>query len=180
MSFRRRVILLSGVAVAVAVAAVSIVTYVLVRDELRGRVDDELEHDVDRDLRGPARRASSDPPRLESAGRGPTAATSALQTARPARAVSARPKLLLPVGPARRQSVYAQLVDANGQVTHPSGPRTELGSVDGAREVAAGDREPFFSEIETDGAHLRVYTAQIETRPGDPGRAAARRGRLDT
>ena len=52
VNLRRRVIVLSGVAVAVAVAAVSIVTYVLVRDELRGRVDSELRRDVEHLLLG--------------------------------------------------------------------------------------------------------------------------------
>ena len=46
MSFRRRVVLLSGLAVAIAVAGVSVLTYVLVRDQLRGRVDAELRRDV--------------------------------------------------------------------------------------------------------------------------------------
>ena len=48
----------------------------------------------------------------------------------------------------------------------PKGPRTDLPAIAEAREVAAGDREPYFSETEIGGSHLRVYTAQTE-----PGRA---------
>ncbi len=154
MTFRRRVIVLSGVAVAVAVAAVSILTYFLVRDELHGRVNAELEHDVADTFAGPLSSFSDPPPlgRLRTDRGHPALAER--------RGAAAR-RLLLPSGPLGR-SLYAQAVDADGRVTHPRGPRTKLGSIEEAQEVASGDREPYFSEVEENDVHLRVYTAQIE------------------
>ena len=46
MSFRARLTLAVALAVAVAVAATSAITYVLVRNELRGQVDDALRERV--------------------------------------------------------------------------------------------------------------------------------------
>jgi two-component system sensor histidine kinase MprB len=159
VSLRRRVILLSGAAVAAAVAVVSVVTYVLVRDELRGRVDSELRNDVRDTLSSPVV-SSSNPPPLEigdTSDPGPAALAPAAGT----RASSAARRLFLPSGPLGGRSIYARLIDKDGHVIRPGGPPTALPARTAAREVAAGVREPFFSDVETDGAHLRVYTAQI-------------------
>lgn len=157
MSFRRRVIVLSGL----AVAMVSIVTYLLVRDELRGRVDAELKRDVSETFASPVV-SSSDPPRL-SIGRSATdrghAALSPVEDAGSSRRAG---RLFLPSGPLGGRSVYAQVVESDGRVIRPSGALTRLPGRRAARAVAAGDRDAFFSDTETAGAHLRVYTAQIE------------------
>ena len=162
MSYRRRVVLLSGLAVAVAVAAVSVFTYVLVRGELLDRVDEELEHDASETFAIPIVGVSGGS-HLQSGGPGTDRGHVGVQTVPGSTpAVSARPKLLLPNGPLGGKSVYAQLVNSNGHIIPPRGPRTDLGSVEAAREVAAGEREPFYTEIETAGLHLRIYTAQLE------------------
>jgi two-component system, OmpR family, sensor histidine kinase MprB len=156
VTFRNRVILLAGAAVAVAVAAVSLLTYFLVRDELRGRVDTELRSDVGF-FSSPVV-SSSDPPPLavgERSDRGHTA----LAPRGEVRAVARR--LFLPNGPLGARSFYARVVEADGEVIHPKGPRTLLGSHGLAQQVARGEREPFFSEVDLDGVRLRVYTAQI-------------------
>ncbi len=161
MSYRRRVVLFSGLAVAVAVAAVSVVTYVLVRGELHDRIDEELEHDATETLAIPIV-GSSGGSRLQSGEPGADRGHVGVQTARGTTpVVSARPKLLLPSGPLSGKSLYAQLVNANGQVIHPRGPRTQLGGVAEAKEVAAGARDPFYSNVDVAGLHLRVYTAPI-------------------
>jgi two-component system, OmpR family, sensor histidine kinase MprB len=161
MSYRRRVVLLSGLAVAVAVAAVSVVTYAVVRGELHDRVDKELEHDATETLAIPIF-GSGGASRLQGGDPETDRGHVGVQTARGATpAVSARPKLLLPNGPLGGKSVYAQLVNSNGQVIHPKGPRTSLGGVGPAVEVAAGEREPFYSNVDVAGLHLRVYTAPI-------------------
>ena len=46
MTFRRRLVALAGLAVAIAVAAGSVAAYLLVRDSLRDRLDDELKRDA--------------------------------------------------------------------------------------------------------------------------------------
>ena len=159
MNFRRRVVLLSGLAVAVAVAGVSVLTYVLVRDQLRGRVDAELRRDVTETFDVPLL-SSSDPPKLEIR-RSSNGGRSELVPAN--RSSQAAVRLYLPPGPLGGRSVYAQLVDDDGSVIPPRGPHTNLPDTEAAREVAAGDRDPFFSDITIDGSHLRVYTAQTET-----------------
>ena len=156
MTFRRRLIVLSGVAVAVAVGAVSVATYILVRNELYDRVDEELQRDVSETFAGPLA-SLSDPPRVAGqlrTDRGHPALT-------PAETSKAR-RLFLPPGPLGGRSIYAQLVDSDGDVTPPHGPRTHIGSTAAATEVAAGDRAPFYSNVDVEGSTLRVYTAPIE------------------
>ena len=163
MTFRRRVVLLSGLAVAVAVAGVSIVTYLLVSAELRGRIDTELRRDVTETFAVPLL-SSSNPPRLEIRRDAEGGRPALVPAANAGRAAAVR--LYLPGGPLGGRSVYAQLVDSDGRLIRPRGPRTDLPGLAAAREVASGDAPPSFTDVEAFGSHLRVYTAQIE-----PGRA---------
>jgi two-component system, OmpR family, sensor histidine kinase MprB len=54
---------------------------------------------------------------------------------------------------------YVQVVGP-GQVSLPSGERIRL-PIDGAAEVAAGERAPFFRSATVAGSHLRIYTTRI-------------------
>ncbi len=160
MTFRRRLVLLSGLAVAIAVAGVSIATYLLVRNELRGRVDSELRRDVAETFAVP-QLGSGDLPRLvvrRSAAGGRTELVPV-----GGRDSAADLRLYLPAGPPGGRSVYAQLVYADGQLVRPKGPHTELPDRAEAREVAAGERPAFFSDAHAAGSHLRVYTARTES-----------------
>ena len=163
MTFRRRVVLLSGLAVAVAVAGVSIVTYLLVRVELRGRIDTELRRDVTETFEVPLL-SSSNPPRLEIRRDVEGGRPALVPAANAGRAAAVR--LYLPSGPLGGRSVYAQLVESDGRLIRPRGPRTDLPGLTAAREVASGEEPASFTDVEAFGSHLRVYTAQIE-----PGRA---------
>jgi two-component system sensor histidine kinase MprB len=156
MTIRRRVVALSGLAVAVAVVAVSIVTYLLVRDELRGKVDEELKHDVSETFLVP-RGANL----LQAGGPGTDRGHAALVPANGTDPTAQGPRLLLPSGPLGERTVYARLVEPDGHLIRPRGPGAELGEREAAREVAAGERAPFYTDIETEGVHLRVYTAQL-------------------
>ena len=160
MSFRRRVVLLSGLAVAIAVAGVSVLTYVLVRDQLRGRVDAELRRDVTETFDVPLL-SSSDPPKLEIRRSSSDGGRSELVPAN--RSSQAAARLYLPPGPLGGSSAYAQLVDDDGSVIPPRGPHTNLPDTEAAREVAAGNRDAFFSDVTIGGSHLRVYTAQTDS-----------------
>jgi two-component system, OmpR family, sensor histidine kinase MprB len=160
MTFRRRVIALSGLAVAVAVAAVSVTTYLLVRNELRERVDTELQHDV-----GDAFTVQRGSAKLQIGGPGTDRSHAALLPARGANAPAGAPRLFVPSGPLGGPSIYAQLVESDGKVIRPHDSQTMLGSEVAARQVAQGDRGPFYSETEVEGAHLRVYTARLQ--PGE-------------
>jgi two-component system sensor histidine kinase MprB len=165
VSFRRRVVALAGIAVAVAVAAVSVITYVLVRHDLRERVDDELRHDVEETFAAPVFGTGKVPP-LKIIRQGSELGRAALVPAGGKSESSASLRLYLPNGPLGGRSVYAQLIDRDGHVIPPRGPRTHLGSNAAARAVAAGERAPFFSEVDVDGIHFRVYTAPLEGVPG--------------
>ncbi|MFL5869809.1 MAG: ATP-binding protein [Solirubrobacterales bacterium] len=166
MSFRRRVVLLSGLAVALAVAAVSIVTYVLVRGELRDRVDEELRHDVTETFATPIL-GSSKASRLQAGAPGADRGHVGTVPAGGSQDGSATPRLLLPNGALGGRSVYAQLVDSDGEVTPPHGPPADLGDTRAAAEVAAGKRDAFFTDVETAGHHVRVYTAPVKHGHGE-------------
>ena len=73
---------------------------------------------------------------------------------------------MLPTGPLGGPTVYAQLVDASGKVTAPSGQKRSLPATPTAQAVAAGKRDPFFSDATVGGDPLRIYTAQVK-----PGQA---------
>jgi two-component system sensor histidine kinase MprB len=129
VSFRRRVILFTAVAVAVSIAFASVLVYLLVRSELRGRIDAELRRDATRTFADPIVRDG---------------------------------RLVLPRGPLGGPTLSAQLVEANGATIRPAGPTTRLPSSSETRAVASGEREAFFADIELDGTHFRVHTAQVE------------------
>jgi two-component system sensor histidine kinase MprB len=58
---------------------------------------------------------------------------------------------------------YVQFVNRDGKITLPGGETTRL-PVDGAAEVAAGKRRPFFSEATVAGTHVRIYTARLDAK----------------
>ena len=157
MSLRGRIVLLSGLATAIVVASVSIVTYMLVRNELRGRIDTELRRDVDERFDVPLL-GSGDLPRLVVRRSAATGRTELVPVG--GHDTAAVLRLYLPPGQPGGQSVYAQLVYGDGRLIRPTGPHTDLPGQAEAREVATGDRPAFFSDVDTAGSHLRVYTAQ--------------------
>ena len=201
MSFRRRVILYSALAVTAAIVLASVVVFLLVRDELRDRVDSELRHDVAvtfelpilshgalapvviggaQQSRGTAAgsgRGGSDAESRkpgsggaaqasdrggDNAGRGQPGGGKSGGGAKP----GGDNGLVLPTGPLGGPTVYAQLVDASGKVTAPSGQKRSLPATPTAQAVAAGKRDPFFSDASVGGDPLRIYTAQVK-----PGQA---------
>jgi two-component system sensor histidine kinase MprB len=137
VSFRRRVILLIAAAVSVAIAVASVLVYLLVRSELRDRVDSELVEDVNVTFKDPV--------------------VDEQETPRGKRLFLTLPKSRLG-GP----SLYAQLVQAEGEVVRPRDPALDLPVSLDARAVARGEQDAFFSDARPDGTHVRVYTAQTE------------------
>ena len=146
MSFRRRVILYSAIAVTVAIALASVVVYLLVRDELRDRIDSELRRDVavtfELPILGhgplaPVVIGGAQQSRATGAGAGRGGSDSGQRTPGSQGAGQAAGRgpdnagggpqgggksggdngLVLPTGPLGGPTVYAQLVDASGKVT---------------------------------------------------------------
>src|SRR5215208_2437101 len=163
MTFRGRLVLLSSLAAAVVVVAVSVTTYLLVRSELHGRVDSDLTRDISETFAVPLL-GSGDLPRLVVRRSAAAGRTELVPVG--GRDSAAALRLYLPNGPLGGRSLYAQLVTKDGKLIRPNGPHTDLPGLTEAGEVASGERPAFFTDVHTAGSHLRVYTAQIE-----PGRA---------
>jgi two-component system sensor histidine kinase MprB len=142
VTLHRRLSLLAGAAVALAVAAASVGLYVTVRGALRGEVDRSLETRRDalvvdeiapqpEDARPDSGSAIDDP---------------------------------LADEPFGGEEVYAQVVAADPSAAVPAPGEVALPVGERERGVAAGREPAFFTDVDVDGEHLRVLTATI--RPG--------------
>jgi two-component system sensor histidine kinase MprB len=167
VSLRRRLTLLSALAVALAVVIASVIVYALVRDRLRGQIDDTLRERAGlatvsvggREFRpgeAPVPLVGPEPERAPAAGPPP---------GRPgARAPGRRGETLqLPPPPQGEFVARGQLINADGAVQRPPGaPAQAAGSEipvsDEAKQVAAGDRGAFFADVSSGGNDLRVLT----------------------
>jgi two-component system, OmpR family, sensor histidine kinase MprB len=137
MSFRQRIALLTAAAVAVAVVLASCIVFLVVRSDLRGQVDERLLDTVDR-ISVPAELLLPGTPSGENV-------------------------LVLPSGPLGSRDTYAQIVRPDGTVVRPRGTRIQLPVDERVLEVAAGNRDPFFTDATIGGVHARVYTASLPT-----------------
>src|SRR5919204_2039344 len=169
MTLRRRLTLVSAAGVATAIAIASVVVWFVVRGDLRGQVDDSL-----RDLAGGATVAPA-----PVAGKGNRLAVPILPGRRghvlprrkgpavaPGRGIRARghgspPLLALPRQPPGAPGAYTQVVTSSGSALRPRGESPALPVTAEARQVASGDRGPFFSDADVGGSHLRVLTQMI-------------------
>ena len=128
MSFRARLALVAAAAVALAVVLASAVVYIVVRDELRGTVDDALRDRAAEISRFPLRAIQEgDRPVLEGPGLGGAPG-------------------------------YIQVVQSDGTTIRPPEERVELPVSDHVLSVANGKGGPFFSDTHVSDVHLRVFT----------------------
>jgi two-component system sensor histidine kinase MprB len=128
MSFRARLALVAAAAVALAVLVASAVVYIVVRDELRGTVDDALRGRAAEISRFPLRAIQEgDRPVLEGPGLGGAPG-------------------------------YIQVVRSDGTTIRPPEERVELPVSDHVLSVANGKGGPFFSDTHVSDVHLRVFT----------------------
>jgi two-component system sensor histidine kinase MprB len=133
MSFRARLVFISALAVAAAVVAASALTYVLVRDELRGQVDEALH----------AR-----------------AATTRLRIVQDPE--SGRRFLDVPPPALGGAPGYTQLVTASGSTIRPFAEGLALPVTGRDRAAAAGtSANAFFSDAHVAGTHVRVLTLPL-------------------
>ena len=138
MSYRRRLMLLAAVAVSLAVALASIVTYVSVRAQLRDSVDDGLRSLAGRVATAPLPVDAPSPRRLN---------------------VDEQRRrsflLLLPSSPLGEQAGYAQVVSSAGNIQPPEGQKARLAAGPRVIAVAQGRAEPFFYDSELSGTQVR-------------------------
>src|SRR5262249_52580158 len=124
---------------AVAVAAASAVTYFIVRNELRGEVDDSLRTRAAEIHVGLQQDPGTGELSLDTGGRGGHDFG----------------------GP----TVYTQFVTSNGQRIRPYGEAVPLPVNDHVRDVARGERHTFFMDAHVQGQHLRVLVEPVQVIP---------------
>jgi two-component system sensor histidine kinase MprB len=136
MTFRRRIVLLAATAVAVAIALAAIITYVVVRHELRGGVDASL--------RGLPGKVAFVTRRVETG-----QSTGSNETF----------QAQLPPGALGGSAGVVQATLPNGEVIRSaSGP--SLPTTGAVTEVASGKRDETLRDETVDGVHARVLTAR--------------------
>ena len=140
MTFTRRLTLVAAAAVAVIAVLGSVLTYVLVRGELRG--------EVDRSVRAPGRAAQ----RLSG--------NAAPRGARILRVpVPAPPFPVPPVRPGE-PNLFFQVVDGNGTITRVRTGGATLPVSGRVRDVAAGRSGAFLYDARVRGQHVRVFVTR--------------------
>jgi two-component system sensor histidine kinase MprB len=142
MTFTRRLTLVAAAAVAVIAVLGSILTYVLVRNELRGEVDRSLR------LSGRASQRLARvrlPPGLRAF---PSAGAPAVRFPAP------------PVRPGE-PNLFFQVVSEGGQVTRVRTGGATLPVTGRVREVAGGGSKPFLLDAHVRGQHVRVLVTRV-------------------
>ena len=129
MSFRARLALVATAAVALAVVLASVVVYVVVRDQLRGTVDDALKDRAAEISRFPLR------------------------------AFQSGDQAFLERGPGLGEAPgYIQVVTIDGDTIRAPEARVALPVSDDVLAVARGDSGSFFDDSRVSGVHVRVLT----------------------
>ena len=134
MTLRARIAAVAALAVALAVVATAVFTYVAVRSSLRGEVDDSLT------ARAGGLGAPGGPGRGGPGGPPP-----------PGRLGQRRE-------PFGGPGSVAQFVRVDGTVLRPPGAGDGIPVSDRARELARGGGQSFLADAEADGTHVRVFT----------------------
>jgi two-component system, OmpR family, sensor histidine kinase MprB len=129
MTVRKRLTLAVAVAVAVAVAGASALTYMLVRNELRGEVDDALRERVE----SVKLRVLNEP-------------------------FTGERILVGPPDPLGAAQGLTQVATADGDAITLSDTTVELPVTERTRETARRDTGAYFSDETVRGRHVRVYT----------------------
>jgi len=139
MSLRTRLVLAAALAVAVAVTAAAFFVYARTRGELHREVDATLRDRANAIVRDRNRPGGAQ---------------------RPNQGGPAGNNLFVRPPPLGGAGGLVQTVDDQGEIrTGPDATRIPL--IDGATEVAAGAKEPFFADVDVDGTPLRVYTTRL-------------------
>ncbi len=163
VNFRRRIALVSAVAVAVAVVLASLLTYLLTSHQLRGEVNSQLSSRAD-SLRfvahSPTRHSRS---ALVNLIKSQDSDQTPAQIAAPAQ--GATPLDNLPPRPGQVRG-YQQLVGASGHVLFRSSANVTLPIDARTRELAAGKGGRYFRDARVNGIHMRILAEHIA-----PGRA---------
>jgi two-component system, OmpR family, sensor histidine kinase MprB len=147
MSFRRRLLLAGTAAVAVAILLALGTAFAVVRAELRGQVDESLEQVAGQ--RGEdvmfTRRVAGAAGAAEGGAAAPLI----------------RESLSTPDQPLGGRARYVQIM-VGDQVLAPFGGPPQLPTDERTREIAKTGEGAYFSDVELEGSHARVYTRALE------------------
>jgi two-component system sensor histidine kinase MprB len=160
MTFRRRLVLLSAVAVAAAIAIASVLVYLVVRGNLRGQVDGALQADQPKAffVRLSARAADrGEQPASFVLRRKRLTSTSADTGAVERRGVG----VALPRTEFGGTTGVAQLVTSSGDVLPPAGAAGTLPITSAAEDLKAGTKPAVLEDRRVHGVHLRVLSARL-------------------
>ncbi len=167
MTLRRRFALIAAVAVAVTIVLASGIVYVVVRGELRGRVDTELRSTAARrfpfvtEFRGSL--SGGLPPGVLRRFRAGAGAATATGTGRGAAGLALLPPPRDELGLA---TAYVAVIGADGHVVLPPGVPARLPVTAATRAVAEGGHDTFLADETVNGARVRVLTRAL---PGPHG-----------
>ncbi len=152
MSLRRRLALLSGLAVALTVLLASVLVYTLVRDRLRGDIDHDLRQQAER----VTQRFQAGPPPGP-----PVAVAPPPQTTGRGAEQGEQYALTLPPPEPGGPEALAQLISPSGAVV--TGPSSSLQiPVSGAdRQLAANGGQAKFEDVRAGDSDLRVLTEPL-------------------
>jgi two-component system sensor histidine kinase MprB len=153
MTFRRRLLLACTAAVAAAVALAAALAYVVVKDTLRGQIDDSLRRAAHAQTEGPVVvGGASGGDSFTRRAPGPGVADDAVGNTIMLQALE---------GPV----LYAQVFSGQGVPKDPlpGGPDQLVSSAD-LRALAAGKRNDFFAERDYRGGRVRLYAAHAAGR----------------
>jgi two-component system sensor histidine kinase MprB len=163
MTFRRRIVLLAAGAVAVAIALAMITTYIIVRHNVRGTVDDALRATAPRVTfiqvqgklgklgKGGESKSAPVPGQDQSQGPAGQSGTSGREV------VGKDTRVQVPNEAFGAATGIAQATLITGQTILPDAA-VMLPVSKEVKEVAAGRRGEFLRDVRVDGVHLRVLT----------------------
>jgi two-component system sensor histidine kinase MprB len=172
MSLRRRLALLSALAVAFAVLLASGLVYTLVRDRLRGDIDNDLRHQADVAMQRSQQVAPSisgspppPPPGAVSTAQGAGAKPDG-EKARPGRPEPGNGVFLQRAVPAPAPGAppsLVQLIGTDGSVVPEPGSQFQIPVSPDERALATNGGDASFSDVDAHGTSLRVLTQPLPT-----------------
>jgi two-component system sensor histidine kinase MprB len=170
MTLRARIAAVAALAVAAAVIATAVFTYVAVRSSLRGAIDDSLTQRAAglRDVGGPDADGRPAPPPPGPRSRPPgTRPGAGLPPGRPlaglppARQRRLSRRLRRRGGPLGGPDTYAQFIAPGGAVLRPPEVARGIPVSERARSLARSGGGSYLADADVQGTHLRVYTRPL-------------------
>jgi two-component system, OmpR family, sensor histidine kinase MprB len=144
LTFRQRITLFSAAGIALVLLVGSAATYLIVRGQLRGEIDESLrEHSAAVEFRtvenrGPTLNADNAPPG--------SAGVTSIQTVQPEPEFGNAP-------------IFVQVINGQGDAVDPAGSRFALPVSGRAVEVAKTGTGAYYTDVEVRGTDLRMYVS---------------------